>query len=183
MLRTRVTFSSALGGNKVSTMHWTVGDTQTVADAASTALQTFWNSMDGEMVGTTTAIDTEVDIVDPSTGLQTGTLSVAPWSLTSGGSGDPLPPAVQGLVRWRTGQYINGKEVRGRTFIPNVPEVDNSGGRWLSSVATTVQGHINTLVAESAANLAIYSKVNRVAYPVTGGSLWTDFAILRSRRD
>lgn len=183
MLRSRVTFTSALGGAKVSTMHWVVDDSQTHANAVSTALQTFWNAVDNEMVGTTTAIDTELDVVDPTTGVQTGSRTVTAWSLTSAGSGDPLPPGCQILIRWRTGQYISGKEIRGRTFVPNPPEVDNTAGRLLGSIATSITTAATTLAGTTAAGLVVYSKTHHQVASTVTPSVWGDFAYLRSRRD
>src|SRR3990172_6405745 len=57
---------------------------------------------------------TEVQKVLATTGDLVGLVSVSVAAQTFTGAGDPLPPATSLLLRWRTGEYVGGREIRGR---------------------------------------------------------------------
>ena len=93
---------------------------------------------------------------------------------------------TQGLVHWLTGDFVNGRQLRGKTFIPGLCEDDNTTAGLMSS---TCQGVIATaadaLLTASGTNgpLMIYSPTNHVAEAVQANTVGTKWAVLRSRRD
>jgi len=182
MYRVRTEFRGMQGAPWLSTMFFEegVGTAQDCIDAVGT----FWGAVDA-------GIDSEVDwatlpdveAVSAVTGLVTGVTTTTPATGTGASATQALPFASQGLLRWRTGVYINGREVRGRTFIPGIVVSNNDNGGVLAAYQTTVNNAAAALIATSDANLQIWTRANNNAATVTSGSMWNQFAVLRSRRD
>lgn len=182
MYRVRVEFSGMQGSPWIAT-HYAATAAGTPAQAVA-ALGTFWGAIDGLMdneVNWTTL--TDVETVDAATGQVTAVTSVTPVTGTGAIAGEALPIATQGLIRWRTGEYIAGREVRGRTFIPGLTETANDNGQLSAASATTIQTAITTLLAAANFDLVVYSRAHAVEPLVDSGSVWSSFAVLRSRRD
>lgn len=126
----------------------------------------------------------EVALVDPVSGDTVGVEQGVDRVYVGSTVADILPRQTQLLVRWRTGQYIDGREVRGRTFMPLQFEAVNSAqGNPQADHRAGVQSRINTLINSSTLNLCVWSKKNGVWYDATSGSVWDQWATLRSRRD
>jgi hypothetical protein len=154
------------------------------AQQAVTAVATFWGAVDAQMhQDVIWDIEQDVEVIDDTTG------QIQSVVTTTGGSGngaltdDLLPPATQALIRWRTGVFVGGREIRGKTYIPALTEVSSVAGQVASSAQTAFQNAANTLVGTANANLAVWSRKNGVSEDVTSGSVWNQFAVLRSRRD
>jgi len=126
---------------------------------------------------------TEVGEVDPTTGDLVGLSVVSVAGITFTGAGDPLPPATSFLIRWRTGIYLNGKEVRGRTNIPRLAETDNTLGVPNAALITAWQTRLNTLLTAATPSPVVYSPKNGLFAYVTAASPSNSWAVLRSRRD
>jgi hypothetical protein len=126
---------------------------------------------------------TDVPLVDPVTGNVTAIQTVTVAGVTMIGAGDPLPPAVSLLVRWRTGQYIGGREIRGRTNIPRMQETDSTAGAPTSTLISTWGTRITTLLGGSTAHHVVWSKKNGAWAQTVTGPVWNQWASLRSRRD
>lgn len=182
LYRVTTLLSGALvSGGGINQLYFNVADGG--ADDACNAVGEFWDAIKGHLsVYVTADIQADVAVINSSNG---GIESIAPGiaeSITGTASGEPLPPATQGLIRFRTGQYLNGREVRGRMFIPGVPEADSVGG------PTT--GYTGALqIASEAMRVGdnfsqwIFSRKNFQTYPVSSTSVWGKFAVLRGRRD
>lgn len=125
----------------------------------------------------------DVSLVDPTTGDVTGTTPVVLSSVAHTGAGDPLPPATSLLCRYRTGQYINGHEIRGRTNISGLTETDNSAGSVSTSTQTTWNARLATLITGGTKVFAVYSPTNHCWATVTAATVASQWAVLRSRRD
>jgi hypothetical protein len=185
MLRVTTEWTSIQGGPYYSTFYFD-GDTEGEGDAAVAAVADWW----GDWVSTINAnvdatVRGETEIIDPATGQITGTTSAADVAVPMSGSGDMLPLTTQALIRWRTGVFVNGREIRGRTFIPGLEEPANAAGRPLGTLPATVQPRINDFLTASAGGggLVVYSPTNGQAAFVNSGSMWNQWAVLRSRRD
>ena len=129
---------------------------------------------------------TEADVaeLDPADGSLVAVHTVALPPSGTGTTGDPaLPFVTQVLNRWSTGAAVGGRLLKGKTFIGALAGGVNDHG----TVSTSAQGHVAdasaALVADSACVFVIWSRKNGVFAPVTGGSAWSQFAELRSRRD
>lgn len=125
---------------------------------------------------------TEVGQIDPVTGDLTALTTVSVASQTFTGAADPMAPVVQGLARWRTGEYLGGREIRGRTSIPRQAETDSTLGVPTSTWITTWQARQATLLASALSNHVVWSPKHGVWALTTGASMWSEWAVLRSRR-
>ena len=125
----------------------------------------------------------DVSLLDPVTGNITGTTPVTVSSMSMIGGTTPLPAATQGLIRYRTGQYLNGREIRGRFNIPWQSESDSTLGVPDSTWQSTWNTRAAALITGGTKVHAVYSPKNHCWATTTGASAWSQWAILRSRRD
>ena len=126
---------------------------------------------------------TEVPTIDPTNGNLTGLSTVAVAAVTMTGAGEPLPAATSLLLRWRTGVYIGGREIRGRTNIPRMTEPDSTAGVPNAALISAWQTRQNTLLGSPSPSHVIWSPKNHLWAYTTAGSPWSQWAVLRSRRD
>jgi hypothetical protein len=125
----------------------------------------------------------DVDEIESTTGALAGVETTVPVTGTGSSVGDALPAASQALVRWRTGQITAGRELRGRTFIPALVEASNDNGQLLAASRTMINTAAAALIADVNSGLVIYSRTHNAFHIVQTGTAWTDFAVMRSRRD
>jgi len=97
-------------------------------------------------------------------------------------AGDPLPQQTQGLINWHTLSFVAGREIRGRTFIPGPSESDSSAGIPTAAYQLILQNAANALVAESTANLFVWSKKLATIAEASSASVAPGWRVLRSRR-
>lgn len=185
MYRVRTVFSGTPGSPYLSTQYTAVpNDTPALVDAqaANTAVGAFWNTIDASLInGLSWATEGNVDVIS-DLGVLSATFGVTPVTGVGGVTGVLSPPATQGLIRWGTGQFIGGREVRGRTFIPAIPTSMISGGVPTGTLVTNANTAASTLISSGVVPV-IWSKANNTFRNVNSGSLWSQFAVLRSRRD
>lgn len=182
MYRVRTVFTGVTGSPWLSTAFFDEagGD----ASDAVAAVATFWSALDTRLhVDVAWSTEPDVEIVDEVTGNITGIIGVPPTAGTGALAGELAPPATQALVRWRTGSFVGGREIRGRTFIPglNVTAIDD--GNLAAAVQVVFQDAAAALIADVASILVIWSRANGAAAPVVSASVWSQFAVMRSRRD
>lgn len=126
----------------------------------------------------------EIPLVNPVDGAVLEVQTTAARETVGSGSGPFLPPSNQILVRWRTGNYVNRREVRGRTNCPYPAEdISTTRGRVESGMVSLVNQWANTLITDASSNFVVWSKKNGEWQSVISGSTWDQFAVLRSRRD
>lgn len=182
MFRVRTAWTGWPGAPALSTLYFEDSGGQLAQDAAD-AVQAFWTALSGRIMSSSSwAIDTAVDEMTTA-GVVTGTTAVT-GTLTGSGSaaGHSLPPATQGLIRWRTGFFVGGREIRGRTFVPT-PSENDSDFNPASGYITTLNTAAAALIADADSQLVVWSKTNTSTAPVNVGQAWTSWAVLRSRRD
>jgi len=184
--RSRVSLTGGIAGAGVSTMYWAASAPPGAA-AISAAVGGFWDAIVGNMVNDISAtLSPELEEVDPATGRLVDVHAMTGWTKTGFDTGEPMPWATQGLIRWRTGVTTGtpAKEIRGRTYIPGVPVAKSTGGRPSTAYQTTLTAAVTAAVTTpTTVDLLIYSPKTAAAYVVTSGSGWGEFAVLRSRRD
>jgi hypothetical protein len=128
MFRVITEIQGGSGGLQWSTMHFG-GTTEGEAAAAALAAAAFWADIQDILSAAYQFhFDGEVLQVDPATNQITEVHLTAGWDRDGTAAGETLPWASQGLVRWRTGVYVAGRELRGRTFIPGWTEASSGGG-------------------------------------------------------
>lgn len=184
MLRTTVTMTGWEGAPYYSTMYFG-GSTAGEATVAAAAVRKFWDSIKGYLTtGGLIRVIGDVDQVDPATGLIVATYPTSTLAITTTGNA-PLPKATQGLIRWRTGDYVSGKEIRGRTFVPALANDAQVVGKPSGPFAASLGTAATTLLTDAApaGDMVVYSKRYAQYANIISNSVWDQFAVMRSRRD
>jgi len=184
MFRVRTVFTGVTGAPWLNTLYFD-SDSSGTAQQAATAAGTFWGAVDAYM-DNTVAWTTEADvaIVNAATGDVTSAVGTTPVIGSGGDTGDPLPYATQGLIRWLTGIYVGGRQVRGRSFIPGMAESACGASGTVSGAAVIgINAAGAALIADANSTLQVWSPTLGQANNVTIASTWSQFAVLRSRRD
>jgi len=155
-------------------------------DAAAEAVHDFWDSLlefsDDALIWT---LDTDVQIVDPVTGQITGAETVTSQVTGGQNTGTPLPVATQGLMRFTTGVYEGGRQLRGRLFIPALTVgagTTTPSGPNIVSWNNAWETFRTDLLAANGEHV-IYSRTYHTEHVVRGASAWNQYAVQRSRRD
>lgn len=183
MLRVRTVFSGVQGAPWLSTAYFSGADTQTGANAAVAAIGAFWGTLDNRIDSRVTwATQVEVSQLDVAGNL-TGSFTTTPQTGTGGGAGAPAPIATQGLIVWRTGTFIGGRELKGKTFVPGVTTSDITNGLPNATYLANLNAAAATLNAVTAPDLVIWSRKNSSTSTVSSGTAGVQFAVMRSRRD
>lgn len=182
MYRVRTAITGGQGGPSLSTLHFNVVGGLTAANAVA-ATATFWTALRTRISNQLTmTVESDVATIDIATGQVTGITATAGAVVTGNDAGDPAPWATQGLIRWRTGIYVGGREIRGRTFIPGVTDTSTPLGVPSAAYLTDLNAAAAALIANAVSDLEVYSPARREAAPAVLGQTWTNFASLRSRR-
>lgn len=169
----------------LSTLYYTGNPgTQIKADAAFSNMATLLNSIrDQVTLGFSYAVSQDVVEIEALTGVQ-----VARWTVTNVAAaagqnvGDPLPFQTQGMINWRTGVFAFGREIRGRFYLPGPSETSNTAGLPLAAYITDLNAAAAVAVADTNAELVVWSRKNGAAPPATAGLTATGWRVLRSRR-
>lgn len=179
MLRLRVNWTGLNNGFSVLHFGDAAGNGQVAADAVEDWLDGIRTQM---ATVQNMVVDTEVEEVDPATGQVTGVESVTTILKTGQQAGEPVPQVAQALVRWRTGQYVAGREIRGRTFIPGLGRGTITIGGELTGVASLALQNASTAFV-AASGIGVWSPARATFQLATVASVWNEFAVMRSRRD
>jgi hypothetical protein len=148
-------------------------------------------------IGLVAQIQSELLEFDEGTGTVTGAGTTVQADVAATGTGDMLPLANQGLIRWSTDGIVHNRRVRGRTFLPAMLETLNtSTGGPSGTLIANIDAAITTLLATMAGRMRIWAQpfagtagppVNPAragsAHEVTDGGMAGYWAVLRSRRD
>lgn len=193
VLRTRALWNApSSGGLALFTYYWglAVGTPSDVMTEAAARVHAFWDSFKTFMPNTgSITIDNFGDEVDPATGLIVGqAVGVAVAAVNGTAGGDVLPFQTQGLLRFSTSNYVSGRRVKGRQFIPQPNEVYNAGGVPTSAYTgglATAAALLGTTIS-TAAPQQIWHRPGGsgagAAYDVTSRAVSPSWAVLRSRR-
>lgn len=177
--RIRTVFTGVQGSPYLNNFFFdsaTVGD----ASAAASAVYDFWNAVDQNMINTIAwQIDSQVPLFqnpETITGWETATVGNGAGIV----SGEPLPWSTQLLVQWGTNTVFNNRRVRGRTFVPGFVESQSTGGVPVISLRNAVDTAAEAMIGSG---LVIASRASNTFVPVSSASVWSQWAVLRSRRD
>jgi len=185
MLRVRTVMTGVAGSPYYSNLYFG-GTTLGEAFAAVEAVDNFWIANQA-LICTPLVWDIEPDVaqIDPATGQIIAMHATAGDNGLFAGSGEAAPTSSQLLCRFFTGQYRNGRQVRGRMYMPYLVITIIDDGRVLASAAALVVGRLNDLLTEASAagGLVVYSRTHGEEFPVTAASVWNELAVQRSRRD
>lgn len=134
--------------------------------------------------GITALAEGDIAQIESTTNQVIGVSSVAPVSVVGTSATPLLPLATQGLVRFLTGQFANGRQIRGRMSLPGLTQgsIGTSGSVNAGTVSTVNTAFGNYLTALGPAAV-VFSRKNGTAVPISSATCWTSFSVLRSRRD
>jgi hypothetical protein len=185
MIRVRTVFSGVTGSPYYSNLYF-AGSTDGEAQVAVTAVDAFWTGM-SEWMCTPMAmlIEGSVPQIDPATGDILQVFSVGDETSAATSTSEAAPLASQILIQWRTGDYIAGRELRGRTFVPYIDIGAINDGVIASGARSSVLSDANTLLsaAAGAGGLVVWSRTHGQASAISNASVWNQLAVMRSRRD
>lgn len=188
MLRVRVTWTGP--SSPLISTHYLLPGTEDASSAlaAHIAVATFWNSARAVISDAFTyTVQQQVDQLS-LLGELIGSFTVSNVASAIGqDAGDDMPYQTQGLVRWITPTFLDGRRLKGRTFIPGPTETQNANG-------VPVSGYLSAL--NSAASAYASSSSNPVVWadhsdetppfgatgPIDAGVAVSSWAVLRSRR-
>lgn len=186
IFQVRTEFSGTSGTPYLNTLYFdsAVGSAQQCVDAVGA----FWGAVDAQCHQDLSWVtEADVEEINEVTGQPQTINSTTPASGSGALTGDILPTANQALVAWTTSNFINGRRVRGRTFIPAIPEVNAVGGLLATTARNAIQTAADALISDINTQFVIWHR------PVLGAggdsptvqtaSVRSQFAVLRSRRD
>lgn len=192
MYRVRTTFLGLGGQPWLHTFYYTSATFDaTSAQQSVDGARDFWAAMKSSMVSSVTwTVSGTVDEILDTTGGLLGSLTVTARSDGGSATGDMLPPAIQGLIRWDTGVIVRGKRLRGHSYLPGSNETQNgSTGLPAGNIIANAAAAVTAGAFTPTPDLLVWSRPNAVkgyvgqAHPVIAGSFQPQWAVLRSRRD
>lgn len=131
----------------------------------------------------TVRVDPVTEILDSVTGtIINSETATSPTTVTCTDTGQSLPAQAQGLIRWRTGFYSFGRELRGKTYIP-APTEGSSDGLPLGPYITTVTNAASTFINDCTPDepLLVWGKTHGVVAPIKAGPVSGSWHTLRGR--
>jgi len=136
---------------------------------------------------TTISIQGSGVLIDDASGAVTGTYSQTPPTPTLCTGVGSYPGAAGAVVHWFTAGIVNGRRLRGRTFIvPIISTAFDTNGSLGTSQLTTISNAAATLAAASTANFRIWHRptggVGGSSADVTASSVPDLCVTTRSRR-
>lgn len=184
ILRVKTSWTGVSGAPFLSTHYFTRTDGDSAAYAAD-AVAAFWTGLAGQIDNDLDwNIEGDVAVINDATGQLTGVDTISGGN--SGGgtdSGQACPPATQGLMRILTSTVVAGRVLRGRFFIPGVTENNSNEGVPSGDYLSAAASAFTAMMDSPSSELRVYSPTHNTSAPVTAGSLWNQWAVLRSRRD
>lgn len=159
------------------------------------ALSVFWQAVRADISSQYTyTIETAGRIIEDSSGELVGSWSEpTPYSAPGSAAGQPVPDASQVLLRWGTGQVVNGRFLKGRTFVPGLAVNFTSNGNVTPAVAAGIDTAQLAFVG-AGSGFSVWqrprpSSPEHPIYrpgqsrPVTSGTCWRELATQRNRRN
>lgn len=180
MKRVRTVFTGVAGTPYYSNLYF--ADEMDAQDAVD-EVKAFWDICAEFMVNDCAfSVDGTVVTIDPTTGEITGSFAASGDTGQGTSTTEMLPRADQLLVQWPTGVYVEGRQARGRTFVPALADFNNDEGVVATATLTTLTTNLTTWLAANPFFL-IWSKKAGLSNVPNSVAVWNQFAILRSRRD
>lgn len=193
----RVNWSGTTGGPGVSVFSARAGTatnvetfTQYFADSVRKFFTGFSSSIPNEVTlsfpAEVQAFNTSSSSNDPAGGQLEAVYPVTPPASITGGSTTGYAHASGVRIDWLTEAIVNGRRLRGRTYIvPVQASVFGTDGRVTAASVTAYQNAANTLISDLnlQGSLAVWSRTHGILADVQSAKVPTLGAVLRSRRD
>jgi len=195
ILRTRGTLSINGGASSALVTHYwdsTGAAIGALATESVARVRAGWNAVTSAVgVGCTWTPNLVVDEIDENTGgIVNQVAAAAPAAVTFGATGDFLPLQTQVILQYQSALFINGRRVRGRSYIPGLTETSNAAGGVPSAGTLTTFAAFNTALGTTiltATNQRVWHRPNALGVGglsavVTTRSVSSSYGVLRSRR-
>lgn len=185
MLEVTTSWTIPSGIPTKSVMYFTGDEALPAVRAAINAMFTSIRDRLGTGIGW--SVDPTARVLNPLTGGLEG-LENDGTAQTGTGSGAGLyvADATQVLVKWITGQVVNGRFLQGKTYIPGLDANLVSGGNLGSTTRAAIAGAAQTFAA-GGHGLGVWHRPvggsGGTIKPVTGGTCNSELAVLRRRRN
>lgn len=159
-------------------------------EAAGVAVREFFQGVRDKLPdGSTVTIQPTADIIDEASGQITSVVDFAAPSVVLGNGGGPYSAASGAVVNWNTQDYVNGRRVRGRTFlVPLAGSAYDAQGDLAGLTLTPLRAAADALVTATLdAPLCVWHRPvggsGGSAHVVSSATVPDLGAVLRSRRD
>ena len=159
-------------------------------DAAGLAIRNFFFAFRAQLPESCNiAVQGTADYIDEASGQITGTEDFSAPGTVSGNRGGGYSAATGAVVNWNTQDYVNGRRIRGRTFlVPLASAAFDAQGDIAALALTEIRDAANALVATTLdAPLCVWHRpvggAGGSSHVVTSATVPDLGAVLRSRRD
>jgi hypothetical protein len=183
--RLRTVWAGVAGSPYYTNIHFST-------DIAGTGAQVFCDAWTDFLVAhqtnfldaMTCVVDNDVPLISDVTGELVGAANVFPDAVNPSGGGEALPLFTQGLISLETGAVVAGRRLRGRIFLPGMQETNStSAGVPSGTLVAAINSSFESFLGADGAAMVVYSPTHHTAFSVVTGTMWNQWAILRSRRD
>lgn len=146
-------------------------------------VDTLWDELESVLAnGTVWTRSGQIEVFNPSNGQTIGLVSGSPSSGIGTWGTAKAPGGTALLLQWRTGEYVNGREVRGRSFLSGIGDFGDTTGAVPTSIITDVQNAMDNYLSNTN-GASVYSPTAGDTYAIASGNCWNKFGLIRSRRD
>lgn len=159
-------------------------------EAAAVAVRKFFQGVREELPDSVNVtIQPTADIIDEASGQILSVVDFAAPAQVVGGGGANYSAATGAVVNWNTQDYVNGRRVRGRTFlVPLASSAFDAQGDLAGLTLTPLRAAAEALVTATVdAPLAVWHRpvggAGGSSHVVSSSSVPDLGAVLRSRRD
>jgi len=179
-----VDWTTASGGGKVSVFFF---DTTGTVSNQRLDLATFLGNVDGALDNSVSwTIRVAGRDLDDSTGALIGAWTEGTTRTGVGNNAtEPVADATQVLFQWHTGVIVNGRFLRGRTFIPGLTNSILSNGNILAANVASFDAFAETFLASSDTFGVWHRPTSGTGgsfHLATSATVWSELAVLRRRR-
>lgn len=162
------------------------GAVATQAQAMSGEIRTFWNSLNGYLPAVASVLVLPTyQVIDDATGNITAEGDVAtPAALVDGNSAAQFAGNSGVLVEWRTGVFIAGRRLKGRTYLVPFIGIFDTDGTVSAGARDAIQDAVDA-VWSGAFNMVVWHRPvagsGGSSALVTSGTVRDRAAVLRTR--
>lgn len=196
LYRVRTTMTGATGLPGVSTMYFrpeTGGGDEAGAQAVAEQVFGFWDTVttgDTLPVQVTYAIENPIVVISDETGNLLTTFGHDQTTGQAGGGASVGPSPAGAVIHWITSTVVNGRFLRGKTFlVPLCLAAYQAGGTIVDARLTSINTAAGNLILDEDNPMVVWHRpttpggANGSSAVVTSAVCPDKVAVLRSRRD